>query len=139
MLETWVRSLGQEDPLKKGKATHSGILAWWSHGQRSLAGYSPWGRKESDTAEWLRYTLTENDMTRFNICLGAEAFFHNVVNSHFHSPHPQSANSKNDSENTQGGAGNKPFLILRLRIRSLLIFYCLPGILSPMLDYSTEN
>ena len=26
--ETWVRSLGQEDPLKKEKATHSSILAW---------------------------------------------------------------------------------------------------------------
>ena len=26
--ETWVRSLGQEDPLKKGMATHSSILAW---------------------------------------------------------------------------------------------------------------
>jgi len=26
--ETWVRSLGWEDPLEKGKATHSGILAW---------------------------------------------------------------------------------------------------------------
>ena len=26
--ETWVRSLGQEDPLEKGKATHSGIFAW---------------------------------------------------------------------------------------------------------------
>ena len=28
MLETWVRSLGQEDPLKKGMATQSNILAW---------------------------------------------------------------------------------------------------------------
>ena len=28
MLETWVRSLGWEDPLEKGKATHSSILAW---------------------------------------------------------------------------------------------------------------
>ena len=28
MWETWVRSLGQEDPLEKGMATHSGILAW---------------------------------------------------------------------------------------------------------------
>ena len=28
MWETWVRSLGWEDPLEKGKATHSGILAW---------------------------------------------------------------------------------------------------------------
>ena len=26
--ETWVRTLGQEDPLEKGKATHYGILAW---------------------------------------------------------------------------------------------------------------
>ena len=28
MQETWVRSLGQEDPLEKGMAAHSGILAW---------------------------------------------------------------------------------------------------------------
>ena len=28
MWETWVRSLGQEDPLEKGMATHSSILAW---------------------------------------------------------------------------------------------------------------
>ena len=28
MLETWVQPLGWEDPLKKGKATHSRILAW---------------------------------------------------------------------------------------------------------------
>ena len=26
--ETWVQSLGQEDPLEKGMATHSSILAW---------------------------------------------------------------------------------------------------------------
>ena len=36
--ETWVHSLRQEDPLEKGMATHSSILA---HGQRSQAGYSP--------------------------------------------------------------------------------------------------
>ena len=28
MQETWVQSLGQEDPLEKGIATHSSILAW---------------------------------------------------------------------------------------------------------------
>ena len=39
-------SLGQEDPLEKKTATHSSILAWKSHGQRSLTGYSPWGLKE---------------------------------------------------------------------------------------------
>jgi len=34
--ETWVRSLGQEDPLEKEMATHSGTLPGKSHGQRSL-------------------------------------------------------------------------------------------------------
>ena len=42
--ETWVRSLGWEDLLEKEMATHSSILAWKIHGQRSLEGYSPWGR-----------------------------------------------------------------------------------------------
>ena len=47
MWETWVRSLGWEDLLEKEMATYSSILAGKSHGQRSLACYSPWGRKES--------------------------------------------------------------------------------------------
>ena len=97
--ETQVRSLSREDPLEKGMATHSSILAWripgteepgglqsielmlcrkheviswvrkipWKrewlptpvflpeefHGHRSLAGYSPWGSKESDMTEQL--------------------------------------------------------------------------------------
>ena len=45
MREIWVRSLGWKDPLEKGKATHSSILAW------RIPGYSPWGHKESDTTE----------------------------------------------------------------------------------------
>ena len=32
MWETWVRALGQEDPLEKEMATHSSILAWKIHG-----------------------------------------------------------------------------------------------------------
>ena len=48
MQETRVRSLGPEDHLEKEKATHSSILAWNSHGQRSVVGYSPWGHKELD-------------------------------------------------------------------------------------------
>ena len=32
-------------------ATHSSILAWESHGGRSLVGYNPWGCKESDMTE----------------------------------------------------------------------------------------
>ena len=46
-----VQSLGQEDPLEEEMATHSSILAWKSHGQRSLMGYSPWDRKETDMTE----------------------------------------------------------------------------------------
>ena len=44
--ETWVQSLGWEDHLEKGKATHSSILAWripWTD--------SPWCHKELDTIE----------------------------------------------------------------------------------------
>ena len=33
------------DPQEKEMTTHSSILAWESHGQRNLAGYSPWGHK----------------------------------------------------------------------------------------------
>ena len=40
-------------------ATHSSILAWKSHGQRNLVGYSPWGRKESDTTERLHFHFQE--------------------------------------------------------------------------------
>ena len=49
--ETQVQSLGQEDPLEEGMATHSSILPEESHGQRSLVGYSPQGCKELDTTE----------------------------------------------------------------------------------------
>ena len=40
MQEMCVGSLGQEEPLESEKATHSNILAWKSHGQGSLVGYS---------------------------------------------------------------------------------------------------
>ena len=46
--ETRVPSPGQENPLEKDMVTHSVFLPGKSHGQRSLVGYSPWGRKESD-------------------------------------------------------------------------------------------
>ena len=49
--KTRVQSLGREDPLEEGIATHSSILGGKSHGQRSLAGYSPWGHKGSDATE----------------------------------------------------------------------------------------
>ena len=49
--ETWVQSLGWEDPLEKEMATCSSILALKPHGQRSLEGHSPWDRKEWDTTK----------------------------------------------------------------------------------------
>ena len=50
--ETCVQSPGREDPLEKEVTTRRvSILAWKSHGQRSLEGYSSWGCKESDTAD----------------------------------------------------------------------------------------
>ena len=51
--ETWVWSLGWEEPLEKRTATHFCTLAWRIHGQKSLAVYSPRDGKESDTTEWL--------------------------------------------------------------------------------------
>ena len=51
MRETQVQALGQEDPLEKGTATTLVFLPGESHGQKSLAGYSPWGCKELDTTE----------------------------------------------------------------------------------------
>ena len=56
MQETLVQSLGWEDLLEMKMAPHSRILAGKSHGQRSLVGYSPWGRKEEDTTERLDFT-----------------------------------------------------------------------------------
>ena len=40
MQKIWIPSLGWENPLEKGMATHSSVLAWESHGQRSLVGYT---------------------------------------------------------------------------------------------------
>ena len=48
MPETWVQSLGWDDPLEKETATPI-FLPGKSHGQRSLVGYSLWGHKQLDT------------------------------------------------------------------------------------------
>ena len=53
MRETWVQSLGREDPLEKEMATHPVLLPGESYGRRSLVSYSPQGCKESDTTEQL--------------------------------------------------------------------------------------
>ena len=54
MWEIQVRALGWEDPLEQRMAFPP--TPWDPHGQRSLAGCSLWGRKESDTTERLHFT-----------------------------------------------------------------------------------
>ena len=58
MRETWLQSLSWEDPLEKGKATHSSILTWRIHGL---------GRKESDTTERLSLSLTYNFVYMYSV------------------------------------------------------------------------
>ena len=51
MKETWVQSLGREDALEKEWQPTPLFLPGESQGLRSLVGYSPWGRKESDMTD----------------------------------------------------------------------------------------
>ena len=51
MWETWVRSLGQKDPLEKEMAAHSSVLAWRIPWTEELGGLQSTGRKESDTTD----------------------------------------------------------------------------------------
>jgi len=55
MWDTWVQSLGWEDPLKKEMATHSSILACRIPWTEELGGLQSMGRKESDTTEKERF------------------------------------------------------------------------------------
>ena len=56
MRETWVPSLGREDPWRRKWQPTPVFLPGESHGWRSLVGYSPRGRKELDTTERLHFT-----------------------------------------------------------------------------------
>ena len=54
MLETWILSLGQEDPLEKGMATHSSILVW-----RIPMDRGAWRA----TADWVAKSQTQTEAT----------------------------------------------------------------------------
>ena len=58
MQETWVQSPGWKEPLRKGMFPTPVFLPGESHGHRSLADYSPWGCKESDTTGQLTFSLS---------------------------------------------------------------------------------
>ena len=53
-------NMGREDPMEKGMAPTPVFLPGQFHGQRSLVGYSPWGRRESDTTEQLTNAHTSS-------------------------------------------------------------------------------
>ena len=53
MQQTWIPSLGLEDPLEKGVTTQSSIPAWRIPWTEELEEYSPWGRKDSGMTEAL--------------------------------------------------------------------------------------
>ena len=54
--ETWVRPLGREDPLEKGRATHSNILAWKIPQRGAWCATVAKSHKESNTTEELSLT-----------------------------------------------------------------------------------
>ena len=60
MQETWVPSLGQEDPLEKEMATCSSILAWKIPWTEKASRLQSTGRKQSDTTEQLHFHFDEN-------------------------------------------------------------------------------
>ena len=51
MQETWVPSLGWEDPLEEGMVTHSSILPWRIPVDRGVWRASSWGHTELDMAD----------------------------------------------------------------------------------------
>ena len=78
-----VQPLGREDPLEEGIATHSSILAWriplteetgglQSMGLQRVAGYSPWGCKESDMTEATEHVWITNFIKRMTISMKFE-------------------------------------------------------------------
>ena len=71
MWETWVRSLGGEDPLERTMATHSSILAWRIPWTEEFGGLQSTGRKESDTTERLHFlSLSLPLVPAKNLCWG---------------------------------------------------------------------
>ena len=65
MRETWVRSLGQEDPLETEMASHSSILAWEIPWTEEPGGLSPKGHKFGHDLATKPLPLSFNDFKRF--------------------------------------------------------------------------
>ena len=60
MLQTWVQSLGGEDPLEKEMATHSSILAWWAQSRGSQrVGHNLMTKARTIISHWKRPSCWE--------------------------------------------------------------------------------
>ena len=57
MQKTLVRSLGQEDPLEKGMATHSNVLAWRIPWEKESCGLQSWDCKDLDMISDFHFIL----------------------------------------------------------------------------------
>ena len=66
MQETWVRSLGQEDPLEKGMATHSSILAWRITWTEKPGGLQSMGHDWATTLSLVSGTVVDTGRTAIN-------------------------------------------------------------------------
>ena len=75
MWETWVQSLGREDPLEKEMATQSSILAWRIPWTEELGGLQSMGHKESGTIEQLHFHVYLRSMLpHFNFHNNPESY-----------------------------------------------------------------
>ena len=68
MWETWVQSLGQEDPLGKEMATYSSTFAWKNPWTEEPGRLSPWSCKESDTTKRLHFHFSGGNSGRGSAC-----------------------------------------------------------------------
>ena len=105
MQETWIRSLGQEDCLEKGMATHFSILAGEFPGQRSLVDYSPWGCRLGH--DWATNAFTSTNINlialnfRFLSCsLPLTVIFNPNVASHSNKKEKRFSQIRTSSFNT---------------------------------------
>ena len=69
MRETWVWFLGRMIPWRRTWQSTPALLPGKSHGRRSLIGYSPWGRKESDKTERLHFHFHLSDLNNWKLSI----------------------------------------------------------------------
>ena len=74
MWETWVQSLGWEDPLEEGMATHSNILAWRIPWTEEPGGLQSMQYKELDTTEMTKHNVVINFRGKNSNCLLPKCF-----------------------------------------------------------------